>query len=84
MAESTTFVAFDQHAATTVAAVLWPGHRTPAVHPMTSDLAELRRFVRRLGQPGAVRCCYEAGPGGFDLQRALSADGVPCEVIAPR
>jgi transposase len=32
---------------------------------------------------GAVRCCYEAGPCGFELQRAMSAAGVPCEVIAP-
>lgn len=83
MGESTTIVAFDQHAATTVAAVLLPGHRTPALHPMTSDLGELRRFVRRLGTATAVRCCYEAGPCGFELQRALIADGVPCDVIAP-
>lgn len=83
MAESTTFVAFDQHAATTVAAVLLPGQRTPALHPMTSGLAELRRFVTRLRRHGGVRCCYEAGPCGFELQRALTADGVPCDVIAP-
>jgi transposase len=50
---------------------------------MTSELAELRRFVRRLRQSGAVRCCYEAGPCGFELRRALAADGVPCDVIAP-
>ena len=24
---------------------------------------------------GAVRCCYEAGPCGFELQRALTATG---------
>jgi len=83
MAESTTIVAFDQHAATTVAAVLLPGHRTPALHPMTSELAELRSWIRRLRRHGAVRCCYEAGPCGFELQRALQADGVPCDVIAP-
>jgi transposase len=83
MAESTTFVAFDQHAATTVAAVLLPGQRTPALHPMTSDLGEVRRFVRRLGSPAGLRCCYEAGPCGFELQRALVADGVRCDVIAP-
>ncbi len=65
MGESTPIVAFDQHAATTVAAVLLPGQRTPALHPMASDLGELRQFVRRLGRQGAVRCCYEAGPCGF-------------------
>jgi transposase len=83
MEESTTIVAFDQHAATTMAAVLLPGHRTPAVQPLTSELSALRRFIRRLGRPGTVRCCYEAGPCGFELQRALAADGVPCDVIAP-
>lgn len=37
MAQSTPIIAFDQHAAATVAAVLLPGHRVPAVHPMTSE-----------------------------------------------
>jgi transposase len=83
MGESTTIVAFDQHAATTVAAVLLPGQRTPALHPMRSAWSEVRQFVRRLGRQGVVRCCYEAGPCGFELQRALQADGVPCDVIAP-
>ena len=32
--KSTTIVAFYQHAATTVAAVLFPGHRTPALHSL--------------------------------------------------
>jgi transposase len=81
--KSTTIVAFDQHAATTVAAVLPPGHRTPALHSLTSDRATMLRFVARLRRSGAVQCCYEAGPCGFELQRALTADGIPCDVIAP-
>jgi hypothetical protein len=32
MMQSTTIIAFDQHAATTVAAVWLPGQRTPALH----------------------------------------------------
>jgi len=35
--KSTTIIAFDQHAATTVAAVLLPGHRTPALQTLASD-----------------------------------------------
>ena len=35
--KSTTIIAFDQHAATTVAAVLLPGHRTPALHTLPSE-----------------------------------------------
>ena len=82
MAQSTTIVAFDQHAATTVAAVLLPGHRTPALHSLTSDSPTILRFVQRL-RGARVQCCYEAGPCGFELQRALAAQGIPCDVIAP-
>ena len=81
--ESTTIIAFDQHAATTVAAVLLPGQRTPALHPLTSESSTILRFVERMRRTGAVRCCYEAGPCGFELQRALTAKAVPCDLIAP-
>lgn len=81
--QSTTIIAFDQHAATTMAAVLLPAQRTPALHPLTSDAPTIVRFVGRLQRQGAVRCCYEAGPCGFELQRALAARGIACEVIAP-
>jgi transposase len=83
MAQSTTIIALDQHAATTVAAVLLSGQRTPALHTLTSDSPTILRFVERLHRQGPVRCCYEAGPCGFELQRALSAHAIPCEVIAP-
>ena len=83
MLKSTTIIAFDQHAATTVAAVLLPAHRTPAIHPLTSDVTTIVRFVARVQRQGAVTCCYEAGPCGFELQRALTTKGIPCDVIAP-
>jgi hypothetical protein len=71
--QSTPLIAFDQHAATTVAAVLLPGHRTPALHTLSSDSPTILRFVKRLErQAGTVQCCYEAGPCGFELQRALT------------
>ena len=60
-------------AATTVAAVLLPGLRTPALHSLSSDSLTILRFVKRLESlAGVVRCCYEAGPCGFELQRALT------------
>src|SRR5207253_195564 len=46
--QSTTIIAFDQHAATTVAAVLLPGHRTPALHTLTSETPTIVRFLDRL------------------------------------
>ena len=81
--QSTTIIAFDQHAATTVAAVLLPGHRTSALHTRTSDTVTVVRFVERLRRQGPVQCGYEAGPCGFEVQRALTARQVPCDVIAP-
>jgi transposase len=83
MLQSTTIIAFDQHAATTVAAVLLPNQRTPALHSLTSDTLTIVRFVARVRGEGAVRCCYEAGSCGFELQRALTGHKVPCDVIAP-
>ena len=80
---STPVIAFDQHAATTVAAVLLPGQRTPALHTLASDTPGIVRFVERVRRQGAVRCCYEAGPCGFELHRQLTAMGIACEVIAP-
>jgi transposase len=82
MTESTPIVAFDQHAASVMAAVLMPGDRTPALHALPPDLPTIYRFLTRVGASG-VRCCYEAGPCGFDLQRALHAQGIACDVIAP-
>jgi transposase len=79
----TPLIAFDQHAATTVAAVLLPGQQTPALHSLTSDTPTILRFVKRMARHGAVRCCYEAGPCGFELQRALTQHGIACDVIAP-
>jgi len=44
----------------------------------------LARLVKRLKARGArVRCVYEAGPCGYELQRYLSRRGVVCEVAAP-
>jgi transposase len=83
MSESTTIIAFDQHAQSVMAAVLGPREAEPAVHPLTSDLPTIGRFVTRLLAHGPVRCCYEAGPCGFALQRFLTAHDVPWAVIAP-
>jgi transposase len=81
--QSTTIIAFDQHAATTVAAVLLPGQRTAALHSLTSDAPAILRFVERMRRDRAVQCCYEAGPCGFELQRALRGRDISCDVIAP-
>lgn len=83
MAESTTIIAFDQHAQSVVAAVLEAGASEPAVHALAADLPSIGRFVTRIAKHAAVRCGYEAGSCGFSLQRFLTTAGMPCEILAP-
>jgi transposase len=44
------------------------------------DEAAVERVLRRWP---VVRCCYEAGPTGFGLQRFLVERGIDCQVVAP-
>jgi transposase len=44
------------------------------------DEERVERVLRRWP---AVRCCYEAGPTGFGLQRFLVERGIDCLVVAP-
>jgi hypothetical protein len=44
------------------------------------DEEALERVLRRWP---VVRCCYEAGPTGFGLQRFLVERGIDCVVVAP-
>ena len=83
MGESTIMVAFDQHAKSVVAAVLAARDTTPALHSLNADLPTIGRFVAQLHERGELRCCYQAGPCGFALQRFLTERGIPCDVIAP-
>src|ERR1700694_961893 len=47
------------------------------------DSKKLATFLRR-NYPGAnFQCVYEASFGGFNAQRALSSEGIPCMVIHP-
>ena len=83
--QSTTIIAFDQHAATTVAAVLLPGHRTPALHH--ADVGHRRRFVRfveRLQRQGAGdAAATKRAPAASSCSARCTAHGIPCDVIAP-
>jgi len=49
-----------------------------------TDRKGLDRLLRQLQEAGGpVRCVYEAGPCGYELQRFLEGNGVRCEVAAP-
>ncbi|MGI8428367.1 MAG: IS110 family transposase [Solirubrobacteraceae bacterium] len=77
------WVSFDVHKLSIVAATLPPFGGQPQLHRIETTEKAIRRFIERLGGPGGLAVCYEAGPGGFDLLRLLRRIGVACEVIAP-
>lgn len=79
----TTYLAFDVHAATIALGLLETGQVKPEVWEIANDPATIRKTVQRLRRGRDLRCCYEAGPCGYVLQRQLTAIGIPCDVIAP-
>jgi transposase len=85
MNEPSTFVGLDVHKATIVVAMLLPGQREPIEWRIAHEPAAVRRLVKKLEREGngVVRCCYEAGPCGYALQRQLQKFGIDCQVIAP-
>jgi len=85
MREPSTFVGLDAHKDSMVVAMLLPGSVRPVEWELVNEPGAVRRLARKLEReaPGGVRCCYEAGPGGYVLQRQLVAAGIPCAVGAP-
>ena len=49
---------------------------------LSADPAELVAWIEGGDFPRPLRCCYEAGPTGFVLARALDGAGVECVVAA--
>jgi len=86
MHEPSTFVGLDAHKDSIVVAMLLPGSVHPVEWQLVNEPGAVHRLARKLervGGPGGARCCYEAGPGGYVLQRQLVAAGIPCAVVAP-
>lgn len=80
-----TYVGMDVHKKAIHVAMLPAGSRTAVHWQLVNEPRAIKRLVRRLKReaPGELRCCYEAGPCGFALQRRLQQMGIPCELIAP-
>ena len=80
-----TFVGLDAHKSAISVAVLLPGGGRVVEWQVANEPAAVRRLAKKLIREagGEVRCCYEAGPCGYALQRQLESAGVICEVVAP-
>jgi len=80
---NTTFLGLDVHAATIAIAVLGDGHEKPGIREIPNDPATIRKVIKQIGKGRSLRCCYEAGPCGYVVQRQLAGMGIDCQVIAP-
>jgi len=80
-------VGMDTSKNTIMVAVLWPDEEIPVTERILNDEPSVRRLLGRLADkadgPQYLRCCYEAGPGGYDLYRLLDSMGIACDVVAP-
>ena len=84
MEKVTTWAGLDVHAERIVIATLEGQAGRPAVWDIPNDPKVIRRTFQRLAKEAyELRCCYEAGPCGFELHRQLTAMGITCEVVAP-
>ncbi|MCD6588033.1 MAG: IS110 family transposase [Candidatus Fermentibacteraceae bacterium] len=78
------YVGLDVHKDSIKIAVAEEG-REPAriLASIPGENGKLIRQISKLGPSRSVRCCYEAGPGGYTVYRALTAAGIDCKIIAP-
>jgi transposase len=87
MGKGITWVGLEAHKKAINVAVLVGHERQPQEWNVEHKPAAIRRLVKKVvrdAEGGEVRCCYEAGRGGYALQRQIEAAGpVICEVIAP-
>ena len=83
MEKSIIWLGLDVHARTIAIARLDGGATTPTTTEIPNEPKIVRRTFGRLVKEGDVRCCYEAGCCGFELQRQLAATGVSCSIVAP-
>jgi transposase len=81
---TTKFVGLDVHKDSITIAVAELGRGSGRVlATVPHDGNAVRKVLERLGPRETVSCCYEAGPTGYGLARALQAAGWACDVIAP-
>jgi transposase len=78
------FIGLDVHKDSIVIAVADnDGSQPEVVCTIPNETNLLLKQLKKLGAPSSLRVCYEAGPTGFGLYRALREAKIDCQVVAP-
>lgn len=77
------YVGMDVHAETIAIAVVDEDGTERDLGTVANRPEAIRRCMKKLGRPEALRCCYEAGPTGYVLYWQLTQMGIECTVVAP-
>lgn len=78
------YVGMDVHQDSITLAVLPAAASAPArVDRLPHHLERLRQYLSRVAGAGLIQAVYEAGSGGYVLQRVLEGWGYACTIIAP-
>lgn len=84
MKDNTKYVGLDVSKKKIAVAIADEGRKEPRYLGMIPNTPEdVRKLIKKLGEPESLQVCYEAGPTGYGLYRLLITLGVKCEVIAP-
>src|SRR6202045_2161885 len=87
MEQPTRFIGMDVHKDTIVVAVTAAGDvgKAAPYGTLPNTAAAVEKLVRRLRQAGSgpLKFCYEAGPCGYGIHRALTKMNEDCMVVAP-
>jgi transposase len=84
MSTSVRYVGMDVHKESITLAVAEDGRDAAKEYcTVPNDLNQLLKALRQLGAICKLRCCYEAGPTGYELYRGLKQAHIDCIVVAP-
>ncbi|GAE24492.1 mobile element protein [Halalkalibacter wakoensis JCM 9140] len=84
MKDTIKYVGLDVSKEKIAVAIAEEGREEPRYYGLIPHTTEaIKKLLKKLGEPSALRVCYEAGPTGYPLYRLLLSLGVHCDVIAP-
>jgi transposase len=77
------FIGLDVHKDSITIAVAESAGCAEVVATIPNDMALVLKRLKKLAEGWTTHFCYEAGPTGFGLCRALREAGLNCQVVAP-